>query len=90
MSYDHLAPDVKAWALSPWLSSKRLGASVRSIFTRACSRSGWCSLVGPVEDYMANLIVAQLLFLESENPDKDIHLYHQFTRWVGNGGLVDL
>lgn len=32
-------------------------------------------LVGKVEDYMANLIVAQLLFLESENPDKDIHLY---------------
>ena len=32
-------------------------------------------LVGPVEDYAANLIVAQLLFLEAENPDKDIHLY---------------
>ncbi|MBE0463995.1 MAG: ATP-dependent Clp endopeptidase proteolytic subunit ClpP [Halomonadaceae bacterium] len=32
-------------------------------------------LVGPVEDYMANLVVAQMLFLESENPDKDIHLY---------------
>ncbi len=32
-------------------------------------------LVGPVEDYMANLVVAQLLFLESENPDKDIHVY---------------
>ena len=32
-------------------------------------------MVGPVEDYMANVIVAQLLFLESENPDKDIHLY---------------
>lgn len=32
-------------------------------------------LVGQVEDYMANLIVAQLLFLESENPDKDINLY---------------
>jgi len=31
--------------------------------------------VGPVEDYMANVIVAQFLFLESENPDKDIHLY---------------
>jgi ATP-dependent Clp protease protease subunit len=31
--------------------------------------------VGPVEDHMANLIVAQLLFLESENPDKDIYLY---------------
>ncbi len=32
-------------------------------------------MVGPVEDYAANLIVAQLLFLEAENPDKDIHLY---------------
>lgn len=32
-------------------------------------------LVGPVEDHMANLVVAQLLFLESENPDKDISLY---------------
>ncbi len=32
-------------------------------------------VVGPVEDHMANLIVAQLLFLESENPDKDIALY---------------
>jgi len=32
-------------------------------------------LVGQVEDYMANLVVAQLLFLESEDPDKDIHLY---------------
>ncbi|HET9445419.1 MAG TPA: ATP-dependent Clp endopeptidase proteolytic subunit ClpP [Steroidobacteraceae bacterium] len=32
-------------------------------------------IVGPVEDHMANLVVAQLLFLESENPDKDIALY---------------
>ncbi|OUR83731.1 ATP-dependent Clp endopeptidase, proteolytic subunit ClpP [Marinomonas sp. 42_23_T18] len=32
-------------------------------------------LVGQVEDHMANLVVAQLLFLESENPEKDIHLY---------------
>jgi ATP-dependent Clp protease protease subunit len=32
-------------------------------------------VVGPIEDHMANLIVAQLLFLESENPDKDISLY---------------
>ena len=32
-------------------------------------------LVGPVEDNVANLVIAQLLFLESENPDKDIHLY---------------
>ena len=32
-------------------------------------------IVGPIEDQMANLVVAQLLFLESENPDKDVHLY---------------
>ena len=32
-------------------------------------------LTGPVEDYGANLIVAQMLYLEAENPDKDIHLY---------------
>ncbi len=32
-------------------------------------------VVGPIEDHMANLVVAQLLFLESENPDKDIHVY---------------
>ena len=32
-------------------------------------------LVGPVDDHVANVIVAQFLFLESENPDKDIHLY---------------
>ena len=32
-------------------------------------------IVGRIEDHMANLVVAQLLFLESENPDKDVHLY---------------
>ncbi len=32
-------------------------------------------IVGPIEDHMANLVVAQLLFLESENPEKDVHLY---------------
>ena len=32
-------------------------------------------IVGQVEDYMANLVVAQLLFLESENPEKDVALY---------------
>ena len=32
-------------------------------------------LVGPVDDNVANLVVAQLLFAESENPDKDVHLY---------------
>ena len=32
-------------------------------------------LSGPIDDYISNLVVAQLLFLESENPDKDVHLY---------------
>jgi ATP-dependent Clp protease protease subunit len=44
-------------------------------------------LVGQVEDYMANLVVAQLLFLESENPDKDIHLYINSPGGVVTAGL---
>lgn len=43
--------------------------------------------VGPVEDQMANLIVAQLLFLESENPDKDIHLYINSPGGVVTAGM---
>jgi len=45
-------------------------------------------VVGQVEDHMANLIVAQLLFLESENPDKDIHLYINSPGGVVNSGLA--
>jgi ATP-dependent Clp protease protease subunit len=45
-------------------------------------------MVGPVEDHMANLIVAQLLFLESENPDKDIHLYINSPGGAVNAGLA--
>jgi ATP-dependent Clp protease protease subunit len=45
-------------------------------------------LVGPVEDHMANLVVAQLLFLESENPDKDIHLYINSPGGAVNSGLA--
>ena len=44
-------------------------------------------IVGPIEDHMANLIVAQLLFLESENPDKDIHLYINSPGGVITSGL---
>ena len=44
-------------------------------------------IVGPVEDHMANLIVAQLLFLESENPNKDIHLYINSPGGVVSAGL---
>ncbi len=45
-------------------------------------------LVGQVEDYMANLVIAQLLFLESENPDKDIHLYINSPGGLVTAGLA--
>jgi ATP-dependent Clp protease protease subunit len=44
-------------------------------------------IVGPIEDHMANLVVAQLLYLESENPDKDIHLYINSPGGVVSAGL---
>jgi len=45
-------------------------------------------IVGPIEDHMANLVVAQLLFLESENPDKDIHLYINSPGGVVTAGMA--
>ncbi len=45
-------------------------------------------MVGPVEDQMANLVVAQLLYLESENPDKDIHLYINSPGGAVTAGLA--
>ena len=45
-------------------------------------------ITGPIEDHMANLIIAQLLFLESENPDKDIHLYINSPGGVVTAGLA--
>ena len=45
-------------------------------------------VVGPVDDHMANLVVAQLLYLESENPDKDISLYINSPGGVVTAGLA--
>jgi ATP-dependent Clp protease protease subunit len=45
-------------------------------------------VVGTVEDYMANVVVAQLLFLESDNPDKDIHVYINSPGGVVSSGLA--
>ena len=45
-------------------------------------------IVGPIEDHMANLVVAQLLFLESENPDKDINIYINSPGGVVTAGLA--
>jgi len=45
-------------------------------------------IVGPIDDYVSNLVVAQLLFLESENPDKDISLYINSPGGVVTAGLA--
>jgi ATP-dependent Clp protease protease subunit len=45
-------------------------------------------IVGPVDDYMANVVVAQMLFLESENPDKDVALYINSPGGVVTSGLA--
>lgn len=73
MSFDNM--DIQNVGLVPMVI-EQTGRGERSydIYSRLLKeRVIFC--VGQVEDYMANLIVAQLLFLESENPDKDIHLY---------------
>ena len=44
-------------------------------------------IVGPIDDNVANLVVAQLLFLESENPDKDVHLYINSPGGIVTAGL---
>jgi ATP-dependent Clp protease protease subunit len=45
-------------------------------------------VVGPIDDYMANIVVAQMLFLESENPEKEIHLYINSPGGVVTAGLA--
>ena len=45
-------------------------------------------LVGPIDDYMANVIVAQLLFLEAENPEKDINLYVNSPGGIVTAGMA--
>jgi len=67
--------DVKALNLVPMVVEQTSrGERAYDIYSRLL-KERVVFLVGPVEDHVANLIVAQLLFLESENPDKDIHFY---------------
>lgn len=69
------SPDIQALNLVPMVVEQTSrGERAYDIFSRLL-KERVVFLVGPVEDNMANLIVAQLLFLEAENPDKDIHLY---------------
>lgn len=68
-------PDAQALGLVPMVVEQTArGERSYDIYSRLL-KERVIFLVGAVEDQMANLIVAQLLFLESENPDKDIHLY---------------
>ncbi len=69
------APDTRALNLVPIVIEQTArGERAYDIYSRLL-KERVVFIVGPVEDYMANVVVAQLLFLESENPDKDIHLY---------------
>jgi ATP-dependent Clp protease protease subunit len=77
MSYDYpkIASSVVTNALIPMVVEQTArGERSYDIYSRLL-KERVIFLVGPVEDYMANVVVAQLLFLEAENPDKDIHLY---------------
>ncbi|MBO3275564.1 ATP-dependent Clp endopeptidase proteolytic subunit ClpP [Pseudomonas schmalbachii] len=68
-------PDIQATGLVPMVVEQSArGERSYDIYSRLL-KERVIFLVGQVEDYMANLVVAQLLFLEAENPDKDIHLY---------------
>ncbi len=77
MSYDHFknSSPMLAGGLVPMVIEQTArGERSFDIYSRLL-KERVIFLVGPVEDYTANLVVAQLLFLEAENPDKDIHLY---------------
>ena len=70
-----MAQDIKASGLIPMVVEQTSrGERSYDIYSRLL-KERVIFLVGPVEDHSANLIVAQMLFLEAENPDKDIHLY---------------
>ena len=75
MSYGYETGNEKALGLVPMvIEQTSRGERSFDIYSRLL-KERVIFIVGPIEDQMANLVVAQLLFLESENPDKDIHLY---------------
>ena len=81
-------PDVQALNLVPMVVEQTArGERSYDIYSRLL-KERVVFLVGPVEDHVANVIVAQLLFLESENPDKDIHLYINSPGWSVTAGLA--
>lgn len=80
--------DIKALGLVPIvIEQSARGERAYDIYSRLL-KERVIFLVGPVEDYMANLVVAQMLFLESENPDKDIYLYINSPGGAVNAGMA--
>lgn len=79
MSVNYLVPTV--------IESSPRGERAYDIYSRLL-KERIIFVVGPIEDNMANLIVAQLLFLESENPDKEISLYINSPGGVVSAGLA--
>jgi len=74
LNSSHISPQAAGGLVPMVIEQTARGERSYDIYSRLL-KERVIFLVGQVEDYMANLVVAQLLFLESENPDKDIHLY---------------
>lgn len=84
---DSFAPSPQALNLVPMVIEQTArGERSYDIYSRLL-KERVVFIVGQVEDHMANLVVAQLLFLESENPDKDIHIYINSPGGVVTAGL---
>src|ERR1700709_2085956 len=73
-AYDRTEPTTSRGLVPMVVEQSGRGERAYDIYSRLL-KERIIFLVGPISDGMANLVVAQLLFLESENPDKDIHLY---------------
>jgi ATP-dependent Clp protease protease subunit len=88
MAEDERSTDPMAQGLVPMVVEQTArGERAYDIFSRLL-KERVIFMVGPVEDYQANLLIAQLLFLESENPDKDIHFYINSPGGVVSAGLA--
>jgi ATP-dependent Clp protease protease subunit len=85
---DRGAGDMQALNLVPMVVEQTArGERAYDIYSRLL-KERVVFIVGAIEDYMANLVVAQLLFLESENPDKDISIYINSPGGSVSGGMA--
>ena len=83
----HVDPTIASGLVPMVVEQTARGERAYDIFSRLL-KERVIFLVGPVEDHGANLLIAQLLFLESENPDKDIHFYINSPGGVVTAGLA--